>query len=377
MLTMPTLSLCTVVLDDKTPIDISPFSGYVDEIILVHPTNIIPPKETPAKTFAIPWNSDFSEMWNAAISKAKGDWILAVHPNERIASEDLIKIKNLIAQKGFQGISLVQRNYTHDGGMYPATGPFGKGYQGYTPTRTCRVFQNKQTIRFRYKIYSRVDESIMENKGVIIKTDISIHNYQSPLAKKERKEYIALCLAQIQETPQDPKPYYELGILYQEEKNDLALSMFEKAAALDEKYLTPYTCIGDLYAEQKQWEKAKKAYQKSIALQNDVSAWVNLGVMHERTGNEKEAANCFRQALVREPSLIPAYRNFYALFLKTRRYVAAWHLLKLAAEKTGLEEFTQKRDAFREKLFPVIEKELKKKPGDAQLLTARAELLRG
>ncbi len=373
---MPTLSLCTVVMDNKTPIDISPFSGYVDEIILVHPTTITLPPNIPAKIFAIPWNSNFSEIWNAAISKAKGDWILAVHPHERIASEDLIKIKNLIAQKGFQGISLVQRNYTHDG-MYPATGPFDKGYQGYTPTRTCRVFQNKQTTRFRYKVYSRVDESILEKKGVIIKTDIAIHNYQSPLTKKERTEFIALCLAQIKETPNDPKPYYELGTLYREEKNDLALSMFEKAASLDEKYLTPYTCIGDLYAEQKQWEKAKKAYQKSISLQNDVSAWINLGVMHERTGDEKEAAHCFQQAIKQDSMAIPAYSNLYALLLKTRRYVAAWRLLKVAAEKTSLVEFAQKKEALREKLLPVLEKEIKRKPGDEQILTARAELLQG
>jgi len=104
---------------------------------------------------------------------------------------------------------------------------------------------------------------------------------------------------------------------------------------------------------------------------------INLGVMHERTGDEKEAAHCFQQAIQQEPALVSAYYNFYALLLKTRRYVAAWRLLKIAAEKTGLADFTQKRDALREKLLPVLEKEMKKKPGDTQLLTARAELLRG
>lgn len=360
--------------------------GYVDEIVVVDTgskDNTVAIAESHgAKVFSFKWCDDFSAARNAAISHATGDWILVLDADERMAPEDLLKMRELIRNSTIQGISLVQQNYTQDAtthGWVAASGAYAQGFRGYFTTRICRIFQNKPHIRFNYAVHELVEDSILQNGGKVIKTDIPIHHYGAAKKQKQKHDkYLALALAQAAASPNNPKPLYEAGVLYKEQKKlDIALAFFQKAAAIDEGYANSYTCIGDIYLELGKLDDAKKFYEKSIALVNDINAWLNLGVVYAQKGKDAEAAHHFEKVLSIEPRFVQAYNNLYALLLKTRRYVAAWRLLKVAAEKTGLSEFAEKKDMLRKKLLATIEKELKAKPDDRNLLAARAELIEG
>ncbi|MBI4440728.1 glycosyltransferase [Candidatus Woesearchaeota archaeon] len=357
--------------------------GYVDEVIVIDTGStdktVDVAKKHGAKVFSVLWQ-DFAQARNAALEKATGDWILVLDADERIAPEDLLKIRELTTNAKIQGISLQQRTYTNKPAQYgwhPASGPFAQGFIGYYPTQICRVFRNRPHIRFRYKIHELVEPSILERKGTIVRTEIPIHHYGERRPARDKKQfYLALGLAQLKETPNDPKPCYDVAQLYRDmEKLDLALAFFEKAAALDEKYQAPYTCIGDIQLLLAHADKAKTAYEKSIALKNDINAWVNLGVVHDKAGRDKDAARCFEKALSLDPLFAQAYTNIYALLVKTKRYVAAWRVLKVAAEKTGMADFITKKEMFTKKLLAALDKELAQKPNDATLLAARREVL--
>lgn len=375
-----------IVRDEADLLDecLSSAKEYVDEIIVVDTgskdNSINIAKKHNAKIVTFPWKDDFSAARNFSLQQVTGDWILVLDADERIAPEDLLKVRELIKNASFQGVSLMQYNYTKiptTHGWVAASGPYTQGFPGYFPTRICRLFQNKPHIRFRYAVHELVEDSILEQGGKIVKTDIPIHHYGAVKEQQQKHEkYLKLVLAQVAATPNNPKPCYEAGVLYiQQKKLDVALAFFQKAAALDEGYANVHTCIGDVYMAQEKLQDAKKSYEKSISLHNDVNAWVNLGVVYSQLGKYPDAAKHFEKALSLEPRFVQAYNNLYALLLRTKRYVAAWRLLKVAAEKTGWEEFVKKKEMLQKKLLVTITKELKTKPLDGGLLSARQELL--
>ena len=374
-----------IVKDEERFLDecLSSVKQFVDEIIIIDTGStdktVEIAKKHKAKIFSFPWQQDFAAARNFSVEKASGDWILILDADERIAPDDFIKLRSLLTNAKFQGMSLEQRNYTNESsskGWYPAEGLFAKDFKGYFHSYICRVFQNNPNFRFRYKVHELVEDSILENKGIVVKSPIIIHHYGSSKGKLDK--YLGLGLQQIKETPDNAKPYYDVGLIYVEQKKlDLAKAMFEKAASIDENYMFPYTLIGDIYVGEGKLPTAKKYYEKSIKLRNDLNAWLNLGVVYDHQGKDADAAKCFEKVLSLEPRMIQAYNNLFVLLLKTKRYISAWRLLRVAVEKTGLEEFKVKKESFRNKLLVVVEKELKNKPENIELLNFRDALLQG
>ena len=71
---------------------------------------------------------------------------------------------------------------------------------------------------------------------------------------------------------------------------DAALSLYQKAAALDPTYPTPLNDTGVLLEEGGRLQEAEQAYQKALAINpNYLEPHANLAMFYERTGQKEQA----------------------------------------------------------------------------------------
>jgi tetratricopeptide (TPR) repeat protein len=69
-----------------------------------------------------------------------------------------------------------------------------------------------------------------------------------------------------------------------------ALSLYQKAAALDPAYPTPLNDMGVLLENEGRLEEASKSYQKALTLNpNYLEAHANLAMLYERMGEKEKA----------------------------------------------------------------------------------------
>ena len=150
--------------------------NFFDEIIIVDTGSIDKTKEIAlnftSKVYDFKWNDDFSSARNFSISKALGDWILVLDPDEVIDKNDMVKIKKIIEKndKEVLGYRLIQKTY-YKNKIISIRG-------------ICRLFRNDKMIKFIYPIHETVRESI-KKLGRIGKTGIIIKHYP----KLNKKNY--------------------------------------------------------------------------------------------------------------------------------------------------------------------------------------------
>ncbi|GAI65976.1 unnamed protein product, partial [marine sediment metagenome] len=71
----------------------------------------------------------------------------------------------------------------------------------------------------------------------------------------------------------------------------------EKALEIDVKYSEPYNNLGNIYLEEKEYEKAIELYKKALGLNPDyAAAHSNLGLAYKRLKRISEAVEHFKKA---------------------------------------------------------------------------------
>lgn len=174
------LSLCMIVKNEEKKLEEFLFSirDFVDEIIVVDTGSTDNSKDIAlkftSKVYDFKWNDDFAAARNFSISKAKGDWILVLDPDEVIDEKDLVKIKKIIEKddKDFLGYRLIQKTFYNN--------------KVISVRGICRLFRNDKRIKFIYPVHETVRESI-KKLGRIGKSGIIIKHY--PKLNEDKKNY--------------------------------------------------------------------------------------------------------------------------------------------------------------------------------------------
>ncbi len=360
---MATLSLCMITKNEEKNLKqcLESAKPFIDEIVIVDTGSTDKTKEIAeqfaSKIFDFKWCDDFAKARNESISKATKEWIIYIDADEVIDPEDWQKIRRLTDSNEADAYILYQRNYTNDKAVFdwrPNDCYKECKGDGFFVSPIIRLFRNNKNYSFSYKVHEAVDKSILENKGRIRDCQIPVHHYgylkAQDIISAKRDKYLELGLKQIEETPANPRPYYEVAMIYKNTgQYDKAEKYFKKTSELNPNYKLVYTNLGDIYAKQGKLKEAIESYKESIKHRKNENAYLNLGMLLFNLKNCKDAVRLIEKALEINPENPVAYNNLGLIFVKIQKYRNALAVFERAYEKTGLEKFKQAVNAIRKK----------------------------
>ncbi len=241
---MPTtLSLCMIVKNEEKHLAhcLESVRNVVDEIIIVD-TGSTDGTVTVARTFTDkifvhPWENDFSKSRNYSVSYARGEWILQLDADERIAPEDTRKIKPFL-----------QSVHQNTGHVFLPIINYGEAGAVTSEFPFPRLFRNGIGIRYQGRVHNQVLV-----RGEPAHLAVPIHHYGYALspdrmaAKFERT--VTLLQQQIEQEPENPFHYHNLCLSYSMARRDReAIDWGERAIRLcREQRMTPPFLLYDHY----------------------------------------------------------------------------------------------------------------------------------
>ena len=315
MYSMASISLCMIARDEEGFIrkSLGSVAGFVSEIILVDSGSTDRTaemaRELGAKVFDYEWDGSFSSVRNFSISKAAGDWILVLDADETISRKDLERIGQLVESGEWDGISLVQRNYTDneflrgfvscENDVYEES----RGFKGYDAVPVVRVFRNDKRISYRRKVHEVVEHSIMEFGGRILRTDIPIHHFKElkkeGVERQKEERYGKLSAEESRAAPKDSKAYFDRGYFFFR-KGDFrkAAKLYKKAIERNRSFVDPYFGLVETYVEMKEYKKAIEVTLRVLGISPGLpAAYFNLGELYAGTGEYGKAIEAYEKAL--------------------------------------------------------------------------------
>ncbi len=141
--------------------------GLVDEVIIVdtgssdNTVKLIAQHPVGAKLYFRPWNNDFSQMRNYAISLASNAWCLVIDADEYVAEETRCIFRSTI-----QKISQQDRDALY--------APLIDNLNGSRLINNARIFRKRPSLRYHGKVHEYLDE---EASKIIFLPGIKILHY--------------------------------------------------------------------------------------------------------------------------------------------------------------------------------------------------------
>lgn len=181
-----------------------------------------------ARVIHHPWNDSFAEARNIYVDAAKGDWIISIDADERIAAKDLALIKSA-AEKMPQGFLMTTRNYQSPEsaqGFVPCRGDYPemeRGFKGWTPSTKVRMFPRTKGIRYEGAVRELLEPSIRKAGLKLGEILVPIHHFGS-ITPEKMAYYRELLMKKCEEYPKNPRYWLELAT------EDFHLKRFDDAA---------------------------------------------------------------------------------------------------------------------------------------------------
>jgi tetratricopeptide (TPR) repeat protein len=319
------MSVTMIVKDESEQLAecLSGISGLGDEICIVdtgsQDNTVEIARQHHAKVTFFIWCDDFSAARNESLRCCSSDWIFVLDADERLAPEDLPRIRALTDGPLNRCYRFVTRNYTNCASVSEfhrcePTDAYARGFAGWYPSEKVRLFPNKIGARFEGKVHELVHRSL-EGLGVqAAPCDVPIHHYpytKSPARILEKRElYAHLGRQKVEANPSDPAAYVELGNQYAEMQDYLhAAAAYRDALKRDPSNAVVLKDLGGVLHLLRRSEDAKQALRLALELNPSLSdAWRNLGVIYAGENEWAASAECFEQATLLDPTWDDGYR---------------------------------------------------------------------
>lgn len=224
---MSTISLCMIVKNEEKYIAqcLNSVKDIVDEIIIVDTgstdNTIDLAKPFQPKVFQYQWDNNFGKARNYALEHAHGDWILVLDADEKIYSEDIPKLMDVVANTKANEIAFKFHNYTEE-----------DSEENYNTHVGVRLFKN-HCFQYEGAIHEQlipVNQKIVHNPHV---TEIRVGHYgylKSNSGKKKRERNIPIIQKLLDKNPNDSFQLFNMGNEYMSmEDYNKALSYFEQS----------------------------------------------------------------------------------------------------------------------------------------------------
>lgn len=293
--------------------------------------------ENGAKVYDFEWCDDFSEARNESLKHATGDWILVLDADEFLSAKDMYKILKLSELNDRQTCYLLtQRHYTNKTNIdtVPVSGEFPNyewGFSYYYQSSIARLFPNSRSLYFTYCVHEMIEPQAKIYKYRIVPTDIIIHHYGQIASKQKNKSefYIRLGKKKIEENPEDPKAYYELGLEY----NALGKHSEAAEAFAEAQHICNISEISCEHASaklnQNELMSAKSLYVDAIKLNPyNFLAYVGLATVELRNNDLPFALFQIERAISLSPNNINALLLYAEILEKNGKPVDSVHIYK-------------------------------------------------
>lgn len=202
------LSLCMIVRDEAFFIEdcLAAARPLVDEIVVVDTGSKDGTRETALaiadQVIDFPWVEDFSAARNQGLAAAKGDWVLVLDADERIAPRDYAAMREAMHDERYDGFYLQNRSYSNapDQRNWRPIGdddPNARGYRGYSTHPIMKLFRSRDDIRYQGRVHEIIDGAIdADRRGEL---EVVIHHYGEANPGRPRKERALRYLAIMDE----------------------------------------------------------------------------------------------------------------------------------------------------------------------------------
>jgi tetratricopeptide (TPR) repeat protein len=126
---------------------------------------------------------------------------------------------------------------------------------------------------------------------------------------------LARVKTQLDKDPKAPIPWLlQAQIHMQQKENAQAQADLEKVIELDPKLPLPYLLLARLYVDEKQQKQALDKLNALVGLTNDVSALMEIGMIHDQLKEYDPARQSYERLLGVEPNFLRALNNLAYLY---------------------------------------------------------------
>jgi glycosyltransferase involved in cell wall biosynthesis len=268
----PRVSLCMIVKNEAStlPRCLASVAGAVDEIVVVDTGSS---DGTPslaqglgARVYHAPWTDDFSAPRNAAMDRAKGDWVLALDADEELSPESPRLVREAVASGAADAFRLAIKN------LLPPT-----ELTSSADTRAVRLYRRSPAFRYEWPIHEQIRPSIDRARGRVLDCDASIIHYgyleasAQGASRVERNRRILE--ARLQRDPFDTWASYHLGFTLKMAGDNLAArrhlreAVGREGSGLDsDAKARAYTALAQIDLALGRNEPAVKSARRALAL---------------------------------------------------------------------------------------------------------------
>ncbi|MFA4947282.1 MAG: tetratricopeptide repeat protein [Candidatus Krumholzibacteriia bacterium] len=321
------ISVCMIARDEEEHIAeaLTSVKDLADEMIVVDTgskdATLLEARRLGAKVYEIPWNNDFSEARNFALSKAMREWILVLDADERVSLDDHEKIRALVREEESAAFMFEQRTYTN-----VSCGPglrmqfdqdeASKGCAALFSDRQIRLFRGGADVRYACEIHENVEESLMLADIPVRESGLVIHHYgrmaQSDRAYRKAAAWCALAREGVGACPGASMYLYEMAVqLLELGRVDGALAHAETALDLDPQHWEFWNIAGLAHLRSGGKEKAISCFRDGLRAAGEAHAELsnNMGVALMENGESAEALLHFERALELDGNNADVLRN--------------------------------------------------------------------
>ncbi|HSD94642.1 MAG TPA: glycosyltransferase, partial [Syntrophales bacterium] len=324
-----TISLCMIVKNEQPNLVrcLSSVKTAVDEMIVVDTGSTDRTREIAsvfgAKVFDTPWNGDFAEARNTALSKATGSWIFVLDGDEAVSTADSLKLRDLVKHAGKRkdaaGWLVTTRTYSTDMNLEGWTANDGthgseEAASGWFPSVKVRLFRNDPSIRYEGAVHEMVEPSMKRAGLTWLPCDLVIHHYGYSTGgdggPSKGESYYRLGKKKIEQTGGDPRSVYELAV------QASRLKKFGEAVTLWHRYLSSgcgedrhlaFLNLGHALIETGRYPEALDASRRALAIDAGLKeAGLNAALCEFYSGRYGEAASRLEDLVARPEHYPPA-----------------------------------------------------------------------
>lgn len=249
-----------------------------------------------AKVHYFTWCDDFSAARNFSMSKARGNWIFRLDPDEFLPQDFGPHLIQLAQERGVDGYLWPIRNYQEV--------PDGKGEGRWVLSETCRLYRNQPGVRFEGLVHEEIDSSLL---AIARKRLVAKGAVESELTEVQLQQEL-----QIRRVPYFIAHFgYLRGQQFLDQKFDYYCSLGEQQILKKPEEGAAYFNTAVHYYHVGDMEKALSRYHEAVKRSpQNFMALSDIGAVHFQLGNLHEARQWFKKALkAAGPTVHPLQRQ--------------------------------------------------------------------